>query len=405
MRAYKFRIYPSNKQSQELAHSLWIEKNLWNTLLEKTKKNYDEENEFHSKTELQLMVKDSGLYSQSAQAVAHNLHRSIQAKIRAKNRGQRWGFPRFKSFERMKSIYYPQSGFSLDKKLKVSPFGEISIVKHREIKGQIKTLTLKRESSGKWFAIFTVQEEPTVPKQNRGPTIGLDLGLHRLAALSDGKFIENPHHFKKFEKKLADAQHTLSKKKKGSRNRLKAKKRVALVYEKLANSRKDHLHKSANALLSHYSRIVMEDLSINDMAQEGHGKGIHDASWGIFTHMLCYKATDGSWEPSVHQSPQALVAESAGSEVVFVDPKNTSKECSRCHLLVKKSLWERIHHCSSCGLTLDRDVNAAINILARATAGMAGCQACGDGVEIPSLNQETALAPEGRELGAKRQAL
>ncbi len=341
-------------------------------MLEKTKKKYEEEKKFYSKSELQLMVKDSGLYAQSAQAVAHRLHRALETKIRAKKKGQKWGFPRFKPLERMKSIYYPQSGFSLGRKLKVSPFGEIPIVRHREIRGKIRTLNLKRESSGKWFAIFTAEQEPQVPKLNNGLIVGVDLGLNRLATLSDGKIIENPHHFRKFEEKLAQVQRRLSKKRKGSRNRFKAKKRVALVHEAIANVRKDYLHKKANWLISNYSKIVMEDLRINEMTEKGHGKGIHDASWGMFTNIVLYKAA------------------SAGSEIVFVDPKNTTKECSGCHFIVQKGLWERLHSCSTCGLVLDRDINAAINILARATAGMAGSNACGDGIEIPSLKQEAA---------------
>ncbi len=372
MRAYAFRLYPSKAQQKELEHHLWIEKNLWNSLLEKTRKKYDEEGKFYSKTELQLMVKDSGLYSQSAQAIAHRLHRAIQAKVRAKKKGQKWGFPRFKPFERMRSILYPQSGFSLDKKLEVSPFGEIPIVRHRIIKGAIRTLTLKRESSGKWHAIFTAGQELQTPKPNSGPAVGLDLGLNRLATLSDGKIIQNPHQFRKLEQKLAAVQRILSKKLKRSHNRQKAKKSVALVHERIANARKDYLHKQANWLLFNYSKIAMEDLRIKQMSEEGHGKGIYDASWGMFTNMLCYKA------------------ESAGSEIVFVNPKDTTKECSGCHSFISKSLWERIHQCSICGLVLDRDVNAAINILTRATAGMAESNACGDGTIIPSLKQEAA---------------
>ncbi len=355
-----------------MLHHLFIEKNLWNMLLEKTKKKYNEEGKFYSKSEIQLLVKDSGLYSQSAQAIAHRLHHALQAKVRAKNRGQKWGFPRFKSIERMKSIYYPQSGFSLGQKLKVSPFGEISIVRHRIIKGRIKTLTLKKEASGKWHAIFMVEEESVPQKPNNGPTVGLDLGLNHLATLSNGNFIENPRIFSQFENELARTQRHLSRKRRGSHNREESKKKVARVYESLANARKDYLHKAANALLSQYSKVAMEDLRIQKMAREGHGKNIHDASWALFTNMLCYKA------------------ESAGSEIVFVDPRNTSKECSRCHSIASKSLWERTHQCSSCGLVLDRDVNAAINILQRATAGMAGSNACGDGIEIPSLKQEAA---------------
>ncbi len=372
MRAYRFRLYPSKAQEKKLIHHLWLEKNLWNSLLEKTKKKYDEDGKFYSKSELQLMVKNSGLHSQAAQAVAHRLYRALQAKIRAKNRGVKWGFPRFKSLERMKSIYYPQSGFLLGHKLKVSPFGEIPIVRHRLIKGQIKTLTIKREFSGKWFAVFIVEQEPQAVKANTGPVVGLDLGLNRLATLSNGQSIEHPHQFRKFEQMLAWVQRRLSRRRKGSHNRFKAKRKVALVHEKIANARNDFLHKAANGLLATYSQIAMEKLQITEMAEKGHGKGIHDAAWGMFTYMLCYKAA------------------SAGSEILFVNPKNTSQECSGCHSVVQKMLWERTHHCSACSLVLDRDVNAAVNILARATAGMAGSNACGEEITISSVNQEAA---------------
>jgi len=370
MRAYRFRLYPSKKQEEILKHHLWVKKELWNALLQKTKERYVETQTFLTLNEMANIVKCTELYSQSAQSVFRDLDKSLKAKVRAKKKGQKWGFPRFKSFDRVRSIHYPQFGFSLDKKLKVSPFGEIPIVRHREITGKIKTLTLKRESSDKWYAIFSVEHKPSIPKSNHGPSVGLDLGLSRLATLSDGNIIKNPNHFYKFEEQLAQAQRNLSKKRKGSHNCYKAKRRVILVHEAIANARKDHLHKKANWLLSNYSKIAMEDLRINKMIEEGHGKGIHDASWGIFTNILCYKA------------------ESAGSEIVFVNPKDTTKECSNCHSIIQKSLWERIHSCSSCGLVLDRDVNAAINILTRATAGMAGSNACGDGIEIPSLKQE-----------------
>ena len=354
-----------------LKHHLWIKKELWNTLLEKTKERYEQTQTFLTLREMAELVKGTELYSQTAQSVFRDLVKSLKAKVRAKRKGQKWGFPRFRSFERTKSIHYPQSGFSLAGKLKVFPFGEIPIISHRAIKGKIKTLCLKREASGKWHAIFIVGEEQCAPKVNNGPVVGLDLGLNRLATLSDGKIIQNPHIFRKLEQKLAEAQRILSRKHKGSHNRFKARKRVALVHEAIANARKDYLHKSANWLLSNYSKIAMEDLRINEMSEEGHGKGIYDASWGMFTNVLCYKAA------------------SAGSEIVFVDPKNTSKECSGCHCVVSKHLWERTHHCSVCGLVLDRDINAAINILQRATAGMAESNACGDGEITSSLKQET----------------
>ena len=269
----------------------------------------------------------------------------------------------------MKSLYYPQRGFSLEKRLKVRPFGEINIVKHRQLEGRGKTLTLKRESSGKWFAIFCAEAEKQAPKQNAGLKVGLDLGLEKFAALSDGTLIKNPHHLKKWERKLASLQQRLSSKKKRSRNRLKAKLKVARVYEKARKRRLDLLHKAANRLLSVYSLIALEKLQIREMAEKRLGKWINDASWAKFAYILGYKA------------------EEAGCQVVFVDAENTTKECSACGNMAEKPLWQRKHICPSCGLVMDRDMNASINILNRATAGIAGSNACEEG-QKPSLKQE-----------------
>ncbi len=352
-RSWKYRLYPSKLQNQEMQKHLWISKEIWNNLLNLTIKKYDSEKKFFTKTELQKLVKGSGLYSQTAQAIAHRLYRALKAKINAKKAGKNWGFPRFKNFDRMKSLYYPQFGFSLtDKKIKINSIGEINIKKHREIQGEIRTLTLKKEPSGKWFAIFTSEfEQEEQRRLNPVQEIGLDLGLMNLATLSDGTIIKNPHQFKKYEKKLALAQRELSRKKKGSNNRGKAKHKVALVHEKISNVRSDFLHKIANNLLSRYSLIALEDLSISSMVRQSHSKNIYDASWGKLANILTYKA------------------ESAGCTVVFVDPRNTSKECSSCSYSVTKTLWDRQHSCPSCGLSIDRDVNAAINILNRATGG------------------------------------
>jgi putative transposase len=358
MKSYKFKIYPSKKQEEEMCRHRWLSKELWNKLLEKTKKKYEKEKKFFTRSELQVMVKGTELYSQTAQGIAHRLYRAVKAKVKAKKEGKKRGFPRFKSIDRMKSLHYPQYGFSLEKKLKVTPFGEIAIKKHREITGKIKTLTLKREPTGKWFAIFCVEEEKKRPKENKGEAVGLDLGLMNLATLSDGKIIKHPHQFRKFEERLAFIQRKFSKKKKGSENRKKAKKKVSLIHEQIANTRADYLHKQANELLSRYSLVALEDLDIQDMAEQEHGKNIYDSSWGMLANILCYKA------------------EEAGCRVVFVDSKDTSKLCSNCGTKTDKSLWDRVHKCPACGLELDRDLNAAVNILIKATEGHSGSNAC-----------------------------
>ena len=168
MRAYKFRLYPDKEQQKEMQTHLWLSKNLWNEGLELAKQLYTNYQKFPTRQTYQEISKNSGLHSQVAQNVFIRLYLALKGKIRNKKAGLKGGFPRFKSMDRVKSLHYPQSGFSLKgRKLKVSPFGEINIKKHREIEGAIKTLTLKRESSGKWYAILTAETEPVhVPRKD-----------------------------------------------------------------------------------------------------------------------------------------------------------------------------------------------------------------------------------------------
>jgi len=369
MRTYKFRIYPSKMQETEMCKHLWIEKELWNNLLEANKRNYLEEKKFLTKKELQKMVKDKGIYSQVAQTLSHRLHKAIWRMVKLRKQGKECGFPRFKNIDRMKSLNYPQFGFSLGNKLKVTPFGEINIKKHREIKGKIKTLSLKKEASGKWFATFCVEQEPKKTMQNKGEKVGIDLGLITFATLSDGTAIKNPRHLKKYEDRLAWQQRILSRKKRGSTNRKNAKLKVARLHEKVSNARADFLHKLSTQLVRSYSLIALEKLASRNMAEQNFGKFINDAGWNMFANMLRYKA------------------EETGCEVVFVNPKNTTQECSSCGIIVPKDLSCRVHNCS-CGLTIDRDLNAARNILIKATEGHSESNACGDETIVSPLKQE-----------------
>jgi len=366
---------------------LWLSKELWNDGLQFAKELYFYYEKFPSRQAYQEISKNSGLHSQVAQDVFIRLRLALQAKIRRKKAGLKGGFPRFKSFDRVKSLHYPQSGFSLeDRKLKVTPFGDIEIRKHREMTGTIKTLTLKREGK-RWFAIFTVEVEDTTMPIKEGKPVGIDLGLMSFATLSDGTEIKKPKHMRQYEEQLAKAQRNMDRKKLRGRNRRKARSKVNDIYFKVKESRKDWLHKTANDLLSRYSLIAFEDLNVQGIAEE-HGKGVSDAGWSIFTNIISYKA------------------ESAGCEVVFVNPKNTSKDCSKCGTCVPKELWERQHNCPSCGLSIGRDYNAAINILTRATsrttlrsrsivndasftatAGTVGSNACEDEAVVSSMKQ------------------
>lgn len=360
MRSWRFRIYPSKSQEKQLIGHLSKCKDLWNSLLEYAKSCCQQTGKFPTRWQLIIKAKEAGLFSQVAQNVADRLAKCMKGMVLKRKAGIKAGLPRFKARERMKSFTYPQFGFRLRKRLALSGIGEISIKKHREIEGKIKTLTIKRMPSGKWFAIFTSEmEEICVPKRD-GEAIGMDLGIEHFAYMSNGETIENPRHLGNAEEKLKKVQRWLSRKKKGSKNRKKARPRVAITHEKLSNKRRDFLHKSSRQLVSRYSFIAMEDLNTNKMARGFIAKSILDCGWAEFSGMLRYKA------------------EEAGCEVVLVNPANTTSECSSCGSIRKKSLAERWHKCT-CGASMHRDLNAAMNILRRATVGHTGSNAPREG--------------------------
>ncbi len=201
--------------------------------------------------------------------------------------------------------------------------------------------------AGRWYACFrgTVALSPM---ETPFKDVGIDVGLNSYAVLSDGTKIENPRFYRKSEKRLAHLQRGLSRKVRGSRNWVKTKIRVARLHEYIGNHRTDFLHKTSRKIADTYGAVYVEDLKIGNMVRNHClAKSISDAGWGRFIGMIAYKA------------------ESAGGRLIQVNPRNTTKNCSKCGEHVKKTLSERIHECPSCGLVLDRDLNAALNILAR----------------------------------------
>jgi putative transposase len=357
MRAWKFRLYPSKLQRQELDRYLSECKSLWNKLLEFVKEHYHETGKFPRRAQLHLLTKEGTIHSQVAQNVDQRLLKSLTGMLSRKKAGKKPGFPRFKSLDRIKSFTYPQSGFKLEEKLRLSGIGSIAIKKHRDIIGKIKTLTIKKSPSGKWYALFTSVVEPNHPKKNQGPMAGLDLGIKQFAHLSDDTVIENPRHLKKSEERLKQRHKSHSMKQRGGSNRRKAKLRLGYAYEKLTDTRRDFLHKLSRKLVENYSLLALENLSVAHMARGFFAKHVFDCSWAKFLSMLHYKA------------------EGASCEVVLVDAAHTTQECSSCGQIQKKTLAERWHDCP-CGASMHRDLNAAINILARATGGTLGSQAC-----------------------------
>ena len=224
-------------------------------------------------------------------------------------------------------------------------------------------VTVSRDAAGRWFVSILVEETIT-PHAPTDAQVGIDVGVTTLVTLSTGEKITNPKHEKKDRAKLAKAQRNLARKQKGSNNRAKARLKVAKVYARIADRRRDHLHKLTTRIVRENQTIVIEDLAVRNMVKNRSlARAISDASWSELRRMLEYKA---DWY---------------GRELVAIDRwYPSSKTCSDCgHLLRSLPLSVREWVCAECGTVHDRDVNAAKNVLA---VGLA-VNACGDGVRPP----------------------
>jgi len=258
------------------------------------------------------------VFSQVLQNVHERVDLALKAFFRRVKAGEKPGYPRFKGIGRYDSFTYPQKGFKVDSgKLYLSKIGDATIASmaastqsrhikiklHRPIEGKIKRLTVRRAATGKWYACFSVdQEDLPKPPWKDGSLVGVDVGLESFATLSNGEKIANPRFFREEEHELARVQKKLSKAPKGTPERKKAIKVVERIHERIANKRYEFAHQISNQLVNRYGLIAL-------------------------------------------------------------DPRNTPKMCSRCGILVQEDLSERVHNCTQCGLSMDRDWNAAINIL------------------------------------------
>lgn len=353
---FQYRIYPTKKQETALQAALEECRWLYNHLLENRKIAYEQRGESLSLYEQQatfglLKTERPSLktvHSQVLQNVAVRVDLAMKAFFRRCKEGDTPGYPRFKSDGRYDSFTYPQSGFKFDEqgKLMASGIGHIKIVLHRPIKGNIKTLTLHKSSTGKWSVCFSVECEPErLP--DRDEQAGIDIGLKTFATLSDRTEIANPRFFRKEEKALAKVQRKHSKLAKGTPQRRKHRKAVARVHERVAFRRDNFTHQESRKIVNTYGVIAVEDLHVNRMVHTHClAKSISDAAWSQFFSMIACKAVE------------------AGRKYIAVNPAYTSQTCSQCGHRQKMPLSERVYHCPCCLLSLDRDLNAALNILA-----------------------------------------
>nr|HET6902770.1 transposase [Ktedonobacteraceae bacterium] len=373
LKSYKFRLSPTRQQAVTLQWTLERCRELYNAALQerrdayrmcqKTITYYDQATQLPEIKQMREEYKS--IHSQVLQDTLRRVDKAMQAFFRRVKQGDTPGYPRFQGKERYESFCYPQGGFSLthDNRVTLCKVGSVKVKLHRAVQGKIKTCTIKREGQH-WYVIFACEvERQTLPVSEE--EVGIDLGLLHFATLSTGETIENPRYFRKGEKTLKKLQQALARKKSRSYRRKKAVQAVAKAHRTVRNQRADFLHKASRSLVNRYQVIVFENLQSANMskrvkpkqdaetgqylpngasAKSGLNKSIQDAGWKMFVAMCIYKA------------------ECAGRTVLQVNPQYTSQICSGCGTARKKDLSERWHSCV-CGTELDRDHNAALNIL------------------------------------------
>jgi putative transposase len=285
--------------------------------------------------------------SQVLQDVVRRADKSFKNFFRRVRQGQKPGYPRYKGRDRYDSFTFPSTrGWSQSgRNFVINKVGRLKLYLSRPIEGNIKTVTVKRSFSGKWFVNFSCDDVPENILTPSSTEIGINLGLRVFLTDSDGNTIENRRFFKEAQPELRRKQRSLSRKKRESNNRKKAKLEVAKCHEKITNKRKDFIKKTVRRYVQDYGTIYVEDLHIVDMLKHRYlSKGIADASWGYFLDRL------------------KVAAEEAKRKVIRVDPRNTSQVCL-CGKIVKKTLAVTVHKCPHCGLVMDKGVLAAKNIL------------------------------------------
>ena len=281
---------------------------------------------------------------------------AFDAFFRRFKSGETAGFPRFKSTHR-----YPTFSQKLEAGrrcpleadvLTVPGVGRVRVRLSRPLTGKVKQLRIRKRADG-WYVVLVCAIAKPAPLPKTRETVGLDVGLNAFATLSTGETVSNPRHLRRAEKALKRSQQALSRKKRGSRNRLKARRRVGLKHLEVQRARKDFHYRTAVSLVRRFDQIKVEDLKIRNLVRNEHlAKSIADAGWGQFLAILSYKA------------------EEAGRQVTKVDPKFTSQTCSACGRRQKMALSRREFVCE-CGVVLDRDHNAARNIRSSGPAKLA----------------------------------
>lgn len=346
MRNYKFRLYPTISQESKLNNNLNVCKWVYNKFVEQSQKSFLSRNDMNYIL-TELKQSESWLYnyhSKMLQMVSTQLEGAEKSLIERSKKGCKTGQLRFVRYNEFRTFTYNQSGFKLNNnKLFLSKIGDIRIKKHRDTPDNIKQVIVTKTKSCKWYACFTCElVKVNPPKINFLKSVGIDVGIKSFAYDSDEHNTPNPLNLKKMLKPLVRVQRKVSRRIKGSNNRLKAIQHLQRIHERIVDRRKDFQHKLSSIYANHYDVVFVEDLQLTNMVKNHKlAQSIMDSSWGTFLQKLEYKC----------------------KLLIKVPARNTTIDCSRCGNKVPKSLAVRIHRCDKCNLVIDRDYNASINIL------------------------------------------